>query len=99
MRRMGVRRNEQLLEQQDQTLDAFAIEQPNIDVQLDQQRLQEVLEKALQALPLEQREVFTMRENSGMKFEEIAQVLNVSVNTVKSRMRYAVEALRKLIIL
>jgi len=52
------------------------------------------LEEALATLPDEQREVFTMREFSGLKFREIADVLEVSENTVKSRMRYALETLR-----
>jgi RNA polymerase sigma-70 factor (ECF subfamily) len=52
------------------------------------------LEAALQALPPEQREVFLLREYSGLKFAEIAEVTGTPENTVKSRMRYALEALR-----
>jgi RNA polymerase sigma-70 factor (ECF subfamily) len=54
-----------------------------------------LLERALQALPEEQREVFILREYSGVPFKEIAQVTGVSENTVKSRMRYALEGLRR----
>lgn len=53
------------------------------------------LEQALARLPAEQREVFLMREAEGLKFAEIAQVLGVNENTVKSRMHYAVLALRR----
>jgi RNA polymerase sigma-70 factor (ECF subfamily) len=52
------------------------------------------LEDALAALPDDQREVFLMREVEGMKFREIAQVVGIPINTVKSRMRYALESLR-----
>jgi RNA polymerase sigma-70 factor (ECF subfamily) len=52
------------------------------------------LEAALAALPDEQREVFLLREHAGLKFAEIAEVTGVAENTVKSRMRYALEALR-----
>jgi RNA polymerase sigma-70 factor, ECF subfamily len=52
------------------------------------------LEAALAALPPEQREVFLLREHGGLRFGEIAEVTGVSENTVKSRMRYALEALR-----
>lgn len=52
------------------------------------------LEAALAALPAEQREVFLLREHAGLRFEEIAEVTGASENTVKSRMRYALEALR-----
>jgi len=52
------------------------------------------LEAALAALPAEQREVFLLREHAGLKFGEIAAVTGVPENTVKSRMRYALEGLR-----
>jgi RNA polymerase sigma-70 factor (ECF subfamily) len=52
------------------------------------------LQAALDELPQEQREVFVMREFGGLKFREIAVAMSVSENTVKSRMRYALEALR-----
>jgi RNA polymerase sigma-70 factor (ECF subfamily) len=53
------------------------------------------LEAALAALPDEQREVFVLREYAGIPFKEIADVTGVPENTVKSRMRYALESLRK----
>jgi RNA polymerase sigma-70 factor (ECF subfamily) len=59
------------------------------------QRLQPLLTAALQALPVEQREVFLLREYHGLGFKEIAEVTGVNENTVKSRMRYALEGLRK----
>ena len=36
-----------------------------------------------------------MREFDGLKFREIADVVGVPENTVKSRMRYALGALRE----
>lgn len=58
-------------------------------------RLRPMLTKALSALPEEQREVFLLREYHGVSFKEIADVTGVNENTVKSRMRYALEGLRK----
>src|SRR6185295_7672351 len=58
-------------------------------------RLRPMLQKALASLPEEQREVFLLREYHGVSFKEIAQVTGVNENTVKSRMRYALEGLRK----
>ena len=57
-------------------------------------RLRPLLERALRALPPEQREVFVLREYSGVPFKEIAEVTGVPEPTVKSRMRYALEGLR-----
>jgi len=57
-------------------------------------RLRQTLAQAITSLSQEQREVFVMREYSGMPFKEIAEVVGVPENTVKSRMRYALEHLR-----
>jgi RNA polymerase sigma-70 factor, ECF subfamily len=58
-------------------------------------RLRPLLERALKGLPEEQREVFILREYSGIAFKDIAVVTGVPENTVKSRMRYALDGLRK----
>ena len=50
---------------------------------------------AVESLPDEQREVFLMREVQQMPFAEIALVVGVSENTIKSRMRYALERLQE----
>jgi len=55
--------------------------------------LRAVLEAAIGRLPEEQREVFTLREMGGLSFQEIAEVVGCNENTVKSRMRYALERL------
>jgi RNA polymerase sigma-70 factor (ECF subfamily) len=52
------------------------------------------IDAAVAALPLEQREVFLMREVMEMPFAEIAAAVGASEPTVKSRMRYALERLR-----
>lgn len=50
---------------------------------------------AVQALPDDQREVFLLREGSNLPFKEIAAITGVPENTVKSRMRYALERLQQ----
>lgn len=57
--------------------------------------LSQALKEGLAGLPVEQREVFLMREVEGLKFGQIAEVLSVNENTVKSRMHYAVVSLRR----
>ena len=54
----------------------------------------ERLLKALRELPDEQREVFILRHYDGMRFVDIARMSGISENTVKSRMRYALQTLR-----
>lgn len=56
--------------------------------------LEASLESALAELPPEQSEVFWLKEKSGLTFAEIAKLTGVSENTVKSRLRYALEKIR-----
>lgn len=65
------------------------------DILSSAHQIQGALENALAKLNDDQREVFLLREKEGFKFEEIADMTGVSVNTVKSRMRYALEGLRR----
>jgi RNA polymerase sigma-70 factor (ECF subfamily) len=55
--------------------------------------LRERIALAVEALPDEQKEVFLLRQLQGLGFSEIAEVVGVPLNTVKSRMRYALERL------
>lgn len=64
------------------------------NVDHDRQQFRSLLAKALDEMPEEQREVFVMREVSGLKFREISEILDVPLPTIKSRMRYALEYLR-----
>lgn len=101
MRRARHRRHAQLdkpLSSQDgggaTLLDMVADDRPGPNVIARDRRFVAALEAALTELPDEQREVFLMREVEGLKFREIADVVGIPENTVKSRMRYALEALR-----
>ena len=50
---------------------------------------------ALEELPSDQREIFILNELEEKGFREIAEVTGVSINTLLSRKRYAILALRK----
>ena len=50
--------------------------------------------RAVDLLPDDQRETFLLREVACLPFREIASITGASENTVKSRMRYALERLR-----
>jgi RNA polymerase sigma-70 factor (ECF subfamily) len=67
---------------------------PAPDEAAEAARLRPRLEAALAALPVDQREVFLLREHAGLGFAEIAEATGANENTVKSRMRYALLALR-----
>jgi RNA polymerase sigma-70 factor (ECF subfamily) len=49
---------------------------------------------ALASLPAEQRDTFLLYEESGLTLEEIGTITGVSMETAKSRLRYALSKLR-----
>ncbi|MDP2469651.1 MAG: sigma-70 family RNA polymerase sigma factor [Candidatus Palauibacterales bacterium] len=48
--------------------------------------LRDELERAIEDLPLAQREVFVLKEFEGLKYREIAELLDVPIGTVMSRL-------------
>lgn len=55
------------------------------------------ISRVMAELPVEQREVVTLRFEAGLGFPEIARIQNASVNTVQGRYRYGMEKLRALL--
>lgn len=58
----------------------------------------ERLRLALLELRAEEKEVFLLRQNGDMTYEEIAQLRECPVGTVKTQMRAALEKLRKVLV-
>lgn len=67
----------------------------NPDKKLQKKELADLVTKCLNELSTEQREVVIMKEYEGLKFREIAEALEISENTAKSRLYYGLTALRK----
>ena len=64
------------------------------DNELARRRQVQQLLQQLGQLPEAQREVFLLREESGLSLEQIAEVTGVTAETAKSRLRYALAKLR-----
>ena len=83
---------------EDDELSAFEDLLPSPDAGPDalyaRQVLLDEIELAIEELPAEQRAVFVAHEFEGRSIKEIAEATGVSVNTVLSRKRYAVQRLR-----
>ena len=56
------------------------------------------LRKAIHCLREEEKEVFLLRQNGDLTYEQIAEMRRVPVGTVKTQMRSAVENLRKIMV-
>ena len=63
---------------------------------MEEQEFKEQLQKAIDALPEGQREVFLMNRIDKMKYREIAEALGISQKAVEKRMHKALLELRKL---
>ncbi len=70
---------------------------PNAEHTLIEEQILKDIQKLIQELPEDQKEVLIMRLYRDMSFKEIADNTNVSINTALGRMRYAIINLRKLI--
>jgi RNA polymerase sigma-70 factor (ECF subfamily) len=64
------------------------------DVETERSLARRRLESALDDLPDEQRDVFLLHEEGGLSLDDIAHVTGVNRETIKSRLRYAVNKLR-----
>lgn len=64
------------------------------DAALMRQELLDTLDAAVAELPPEQRDVFLWHELDGRTFAEMASATGLSINTLLSRKRYAVQRLR-----
>lgn len=75
-------------------LDTVSGDELGADRQAISRQLHVAMQKAIESLPDEQREVFLLREFQDLPFREIGEIVGVPENTVKSRMRYALDKLR-----
>lgn len=79
----------------DEEIESHAIPEIQIpDRHLERRQLAEQLVAALNSLPADQREAFLLHEEGEMTLEEIATTMGVGRETIKSRLRYAINKLR-----
>jgi RNA polymerase sigma-70 factor (ECF subfamily) len=76
-------------------VDTVAADQVATDEAAAAPQIRQRMAKAIDQLPDDQREVFLMRQINGLSFKEIGEIVGAPENTVKSRMRYALEKLRQ----
>lgn len=75
----------------------LTLRQGNVEDKLVKRQIRSDMRKAIEQLPLEQREVLIMRHYMDMSFKEIADTTNCSINTALGRMRYALINLKKML--
>jgi len=70
---------------------------PNIENRIITEQVENDLQRIINELPNDQKEVLQMRIYQDLSFKEIADLTGVSINTALGRMRYALMNLRKVI--
>jgi len=75
-------------------LEQMSDERANVLLAFQKGEISEAVNEALRHLPEHQRETFILRRFQDMSYEEIAEVMEVPVGTVKSRVVRAERALR-----
>lgn len=78
----------------DDQVEEFVCPLPRPDAAAERKDDMRIMLEALERLPEERREVLLLRGFQGLKFEEIANVLKCSVNTIKGRAFIAIRELR-----
>ena len=77
-----------------QRLTDAAHEEASPEDQLEKKRQFAVLHAAIRTLPSEQKDALILQQFNDLSLNEIADVTAVPVETVKSRLRYAMQKLR-----
>ena len=65
------------------------------DAQLESEEIMRMLEAAIENLPPKCREIFCLAKFDGLSYQEIAEIQNVSINTVKTQLQRALKSLTK----
>jgi RNA polymerase sigma-70 factor (ECF subfamily) len=94
IRETAWRRKRQGLPDEDSSL--ISRERTPVEIALHDERLVR-LREALGQLRQEEQEVFLLRQNGELTYEEIAEMLEIPTGTVKTRMRLALTQLREVL--
>ncbi|MEW6444159.1 MAG: RNA polymerase sigma factor [bacterium] len=76
-------------------LEEAADQRPGPESRAGADQMRALIGRALRRLPPEQREVFLLKEVREMSLQDVAEVTGANLNTVKSRLRYALLRLRE----
>ncbi len=81
LRKKKTRKTEIAVDESDDIPSSF-----EIDIEYERMEVRKLVMNELDKLPEEQREVYLLREYSGLKYEEIAAIQKIDVELVKSRL-------------
>lgn len=62
---------------------------------LYEEELSSIIARAINSLPIQCRKIFILKRDDGLTYEQIAEQLQVSVNTIKTQVKIALTKLRE----
>ena len=68
-----------------------------LDSVLEVQELEKIIQKAIDTLPVRCQKIFRLSREEDLSYKEIAEFLNLSVNTVEGQMAIALKKLRTIL--
>lgn len=71
--------------------------QPSVERQQEGIDCLDLMKNSVAALPMEQRDVFLLKEEAGLSLLQIAELMAVGKETIKSRIRYAMKQLKQML--
>jgi RNA polymerase sigma-70 factor (ECF subfamily) len=71
------------------------INEEPVNIKLEYDELTKKLDEIIRELPKRQKEVFLLHRVEGLKYNEIAERLQISVNTIENHMSRALKTIRK----
>ena len=87
------KRTESISEQNSGMLVASSV----TDHRIEQKELKDLIWTTTGQIPEDQKSVIIMKDYEGFKFQEIADILDISINTAKSRLYYGLRSMKKLL--
>ena len=86
--------NVQFVYEQEFSLKLQSLENFDVDV-ASEEKMEKIIADAIDSLPGKCREIFLLSRYEGLKYREISEYLNLSVNTVETQMSIALKKLRQ----
>ncbi|MGD8780614.1 MAG: RNA polymerase sigma factor [Ignavibacteria bacterium] len=91
----NIRKNKTVIKNFDPAEIEKSEEKVDLQKEYEENEMKNIINSIVEKLPDKQKQVFLLRQHGGIKFSEIAEMLNEPINTVLSHMNYAVKRIKK----
>ena len=71
------------------------LNEESVNLEMEYEELKNRINKIVQALPPRQKEIYLLHYIEGLKYSEIAERLNISVNTIENHISRALKTIRE----